>query len=124
MAKPGRPRIVETPEEFDRRVDEYVEDRRSAQRPITFTGMALFLGFVDRRSLYDYQDLPGFSPSVKRARAMVEAQYEENLHGQAVAGSIFALKNHGWTDRQEIAVTEAPTLHVILAGPAGATESP
>lgn len=110
----GRPRIIESPEEFDRLVDEYVDLRRSEGKPLLFTGMALHLGFVARQSLYDYQAVEGFSDSVKRARALVESQYEENLHGNAVAGSIFALKNHGWADHSSLSVTELPEIRVVM----------
>lgn len=102
LADAGRPRIIDSPEEFDRLVDEYVAKCREEDEPVTFTGMALHLGFVARQSLYDYQGYDGFSDSVRRARSLVEAEYEKRLAGNNVAGSIFALKNHGWSDRQEL----------------------
>jgi hypothetical protein len=74
--------------------------------PITITGLVLYLGFCSRQSMFDYQDHPDkpeFSDAIKRARLKVEAAYEKNLHGCAVAGSIFALKNMHWKDRSEIA---------------------
>lgn len=97
----GRPRVIASPEEFDQRVDAYVAKCRQDDEPVTFTGMALALGFCARQSLYDYQGYPGFSDSVKRARALVENEYEKRLHGTSPTGSIFALKNHGWRDRPE-----------------------
>jgi len=33
---------------------------------------------------------------------LVEAEYERRLHGNNVAGAIFALKNHGWSDKHEL----------------------
>lgn len=102
MAEVGRPRIVASPEEFDQKVDEYRDLCRAKEEPVTFTGMALHLGFCDRRSLYDYENYDGFSRSVKRARALVEWEYEKRLAGNNVAGAIFALKNHGWSDLQQI----------------------
>lgn len=101
----GRPRIIETPEEFERLVEEYRLDRKNEERPLTFAGMARHLGFADRRSFYDYAKRDGFSLSVKKAQILIEEQYEENLSGNNVAGSIFALKNHGWSDKQELAHT-------------------
>lgn len=103
MAHPGgRPRIVKTPELFDAKVQEYREECEARGEPITFTGMALHLGFADRRSFYDYAANPQFSLSVKKAQALVEREYEKRLHGQNVAGAIFALKNHGWSDRTDL----------------------
>jgi hypothetical protein len=32
----------------------------------------------------------------------MEAHYESKLNGQYSSGAIFALKNFGWTDKQEI----------------------
>ncbi len=91
------------PETFDRLVDEYVAKCDENDEPVTFTGMALALGFVERKSLYRYGDRPEFGPSVKRARMIVESRYEKHLFvkGGQVAGAIFALKNHGWRDKPE-----------------------
>lgn len=104
----GRPRTIESPEEMDRLVDEYVESRRELvaetglPHPITLTGLILYMGLSSRQSLDQYAQYEGFNDSVKRAKLTVESQYEENLHGQSASGSIFALKNMGWTDRQEL----------------------
>ena len=71
----------------------------------TITGLAFFLGFASRQSLYDYEKDGRFSYIIKRARLKIEQNYEEMLQvgsGQA-AGQIFALKNMGWTDKTEIA---------------------
>ena len=99
--KGGRPPIIASSEEFDTLVEEYRTLCTEQKIPVTFTGMALHLGFASRRSFYDYEKREGFSHSVKRARMLVEAEYERRLHGNNVAGAIFALKNHGWSDRQE-----------------------
>jgi len=105
--KVGRPRIVDTPEAFDAKVDEYHALCAEAKVPVTFTGMAIHLGFADRQSFYDYQKQPEFSCSVKRARALVEMSYERRLSSSNPVGAIFALKNHGWTDKQRVEHTGA-----------------
>jgi hypothetical protein len=107
MGKLGRPPIVATPEEFDARVDAYASQCKENDEPLTFTGMALALGFSERTAMYKYVKKEEFYHSVKRAIALVEAQYEKRLSGQNVAGAIFALKNHGWSDRQELEHTGA-----------------
>lgn len=100
--KGGRPRIIKSPEEFDRLVEEYRECCRIDEEPMTFTGMALHLGFSHRQALYEYANYDGFSDSVRKARTLIECEYEKRLQGSTqVAGSIFALKNHGWSDKQE-----------------------
>ena len=45
----------------------------------------------------------------------MEERYEQQLSGNNVAGSIFALKNHGWSDKQEVEVTEKK--YVVYATP-------
>lgn len=74
--------------------------------PATITGLVLFLGFVNRQSLTDYQDYPDrpeFSDIIKKARSRVEHAYELSLDRDKPTGAIFALKNMGWKDRSEVA---------------------
>lgn len=105
--KGGRPRIIESPEQFDRLVSEYAAECKKDKRPVTFSGLAFSLGFGSRYSLYDYAEYEGFSHSVKRAQLLIETMYEERLSGQNVAGAIFALKNHGWSDSKTLEHTGA-----------------
>ena len=98
--------FYETPEALEEACDRYFIDCKEENRPITITGLALALGFADRQSLYDYNERPGFSCIIKKARFRVENAYEEKLSGNSVAGPIFALKNIGtkgnWSDKQEV----------------------
>lgn len=71
----------------------------------TVTGLALFLGFCDRQSMYDYQEKPEFSCTIKRARTFIENEYEKMLHNGQCTGAIFALKNMGWKDKTEQEIT-------------------
>lgn len=82
-------------------VDAYVAQMREEERPITWTGMALHLGFYGRQELDNYAEYEGFSDAVKRAKQTVALAYEERLHGNSPTGAIFALKNMGWSDKQE-----------------------
>lgn len=71
--------------------------------PATITGLALFLGFCNKSSLYDYaKKSDEFSLPIKRALSMVEHGYELNINGKNAAGPIFALKNFGWKDEQHV----------------------
>lgn len=105
----GRPRKYATPEEFDAAVNAYVAERVADEKPLTWTGLALALGFACRASIDEYEKYDGFSYSVKRAKTLVEASYEERLAmGEgSPAGSIFALKNFGWKDKQGVELTGA-----------------
>lgn len=76
--------------------------------PVTQTGMALFLGFKSRQSLYDYErrltdeHRDDFAYVIGYARTLVEMDYEKRLDATSVHGAIFALKNMGWKDRSEV----------------------
>ena len=113
----GRPRKYSDPVDFDMMVDCYVAECELNKEPLTVTGLALYLGFADRQSLYDYGKREGFEAfacSVKRARQLVEHDYEKAMrNGEAPAGNIFGLKNMGWKDKQEY---EVKPMSVIING--------
>jgi hypothetical protein len=109
----GRPPMYKSPEELQSQIDGYFADAfkmdPSMQMMVpnpsfipTITGLCLHCGFESRQSFYAYEDKPEFSYTIKRARMMIEMEYEKRLHGNSNAGAIFALKNFGWTDKQEI----------------------
>jgi hypothetical protein len=100
---PGRPRKIKSPEEMDRLVDNYIAMCRAADEPILLTGMILSLGLSSRDAFDEYLNYEGFSNPVKRAKMFVEMEYEKRLNtASAAAGPIFALKNFGWKDKQEV----------------------
>ena len=105
----GRPRLYDTPEQFETKVYEYQKHCEAASEPVTWTGLALFLGFSSRQSIDEYQNYDGFSDSVKKAKTFVEYHYELRLNGERPTGAIFALKNMGWSDKQEIEHSEKVT---------------
>lgn len=74
---------------------------RYPEKP-SITGLALYLGFESRQSLYDYLEKPEFSYYIKKALLHVENTYEKGLWDGKVVGPVFALKNMGWTDKQEV----------------------
>jgi len=112
----GRPPIFDTNEELQSKIEEYFEKglkkrtvligKAPNQQAIeievpTITGLALYLGFESRQSFYDYEKREGFSYTIKRARTIIEQEYEEQLQHGSTTGAIFALKNMGWTDKIE-----------------------
>lgn len=98
----ARPRIISSPEEFDERVDSFLAQCRVEESPVTLTGLILHLGLSSRESLDEYGRRPEFSDSVKYAKLLIENGYEKKLHEQSCTGPIFALKNFGWKDKQDI----------------------
>lgn len=99
----GRPPKFDTPEQLEQAIKEYFTNDN---KPFTITGIALWLGFCDRQSLYDYEKKPEFSCMIKEARLRVENAYEEKLSANNPTGSIFALKNMGWRDKVETGFTD------------------
>ena len=101
--KPGRPLIYETVEELQKRIDDFFEDRIQKKIPPTVAGLALWLGFSSRFSLYDYKERAEFSHTIKEAIARIEDYAEQIIltPGAAATGAIFWLKNHRWTDKTE-----------------------
>ena len=110
----GQPPKYSSPEELDIKVQEYLAEIKLNSEPATITGLALYLGFCSRQSFYDYENLKEFSYTIKKARLTIESKYEIALHGGNASGPIFALKNLGWSDKQEIkqdlTVTGAPNI--------------
>jgi|SRR5882672_6391546 len=115
----GRPPIYDDPEKLEHECLKYFDNCRRERTiegqletftPVdywvikpTVTGLALFLGFADKTTLYEYRDKKNFSYSIKRALTQIEQYHEEGLCDNNVAGRIFALKNMGWSDRHETA---------------------
>ena len=127
----GRPPLFENPEDLENKVLEYFEwiqgeyEERQGERITekkdgsiitetytywftirervtpSITGLAMFLGFESRQSMYDYLKKDGFSYSIKKALLKVENNYEMGLWQEKPTGAIFALKNMGWVDKTE-----------------------
>ena len=112
----GRPPEYNDPIKLQSEIDRYFEEGVTVKKVIvgkppnqqvievpvpTITGLAYFIGFESRQSFYDYEEKPAFTYTIKRARLFIEREYEELLQTGNTTGAIFALKNFGWTDRQE-----------------------
>ena len=99
MADVGRPLIFSTPNELQKYISAFFQEETGR---ITISGLAYYLGFESRQSFYDYEKRPEFSYTIKRARLFIENEYEKLLISNNTTGAIFALKNFGWSDKQEI----------------------
>lgn len=113
----ARPRKYDKAQALQKKIDEYFnsgvkkrlvevgrgEAKKVIEIPVpTITGLVLFCGFADRQSFYAYEQHEEFSYTIKRARTMIEREYEEQLQISGGSGPIFALKNFGWVDKQEV----------------------
>ena len=127
----GRPVKYKTPQEMEEKIVEYFkscepklmtyEDDDGIEQPIiikgepyykqeppTKSGLALFLGFADRQSLYDYEKKKDFSCIIKRAKLALSEHHEKGLDKEKCTGHIFWLKCNGakepvneWNDKAE-----------------------
>lgn len=115
--KPGRPPVIETPEELVAAADRYFALCKRTKQPPTITGLALFLGYTSRQSLIDAANSRDglLSDAIKIQKSRVEEVYERNLHGAKAVGSIFALKNFGWKDKQDLELSGGLDLHLDSA---------
>ena len=124
--------IYSSPEDLNNKVNEYFEsvvpitdEKGNKEYRYTTTGLALFLGFSSRQSLYDYRDKEVdkkqvFSYIIKRALLVIENKYEEALSISSPTGAIFALKNMGWKDKSEVEsnvdLTMKPVEFLVING--------
>jgi hypothetical protein len=121
-SKAGQPLAFKTAKELEDKVDEFFtsddaflinfkdgeEERTFAP---TISGLALYLN-VDRRTLVNYSNKEEYFPTIRKARARVEAHLEKKLFGNNVTGLIFNLKNNfDWKDKSEIAQTNVEVSH-------------
>lgn len=86
-------------EELQEAISQFFQENN---KHITISGLAYYLGFESRQSFYDYEKNAKFSYTIKRARLFIENEYEKLLASGNVTGAIFALKNFGWSDKQEV----------------------
>ena len=120
----GRPTLYNTVEELQVQIDIYFNERcgtfplkdkdgtiilNKQGEPIydiippTVCGLAFHLGYASRQSIYDLEKRDDeFSYTIKRALLRCEMFAEEQLYGNRPVGAIIALKNRGWSDKQEI----------------------
>jgi transcriptional regulator of met regulon len=73
--------------------------------PYTITGLAMALDTY-RQTLLNYEVKEEFMDTIKKAKQRVENYAELRLMKGDLfpASAIFALKNHGWKDQQEIKI--------------------
>ncbi len=95
----GRPPKYNSLEEMQDAIDEYFADNPESP---TQTGLALALGFESRQSLFDYKEKDEFSYTIKKAFARIDEKHEQRLYDSSNSGSIFYLKNRGWSDNMKL----------------------
>jgi hypothetical protein len=103
MAEPvGRPLKWKTVEDLQAQIDAYFTD--TPKEEWTITGLAIALD-TSRKVLVEYVGRDDYSNAVKKAKMKIENGYEIDLKKHGRSGTIFALKNFNWSDKQELDVT-------------------
>ena len=75
------------------------KETKEQERP-TYCGLAYSLGYCSLQSLRENaKSGTSISLPIKTALLRIDITYEKALHGNCPTGSIFALKNRGWTDK-------------------------
>ena len=95
----GRPVKFQSLEELNSKIEAYFADTK--EEDLTITGLALALE-TSRETLMNYEERPEFFDAIKKAKDRIHNAYEKDLRRKGRSGDIFALKNFGWTDKQEI----------------------
>ena len=102
----ARPRKIRSVKQFEELAEAYFAECEGKGEPVLLTGLIRALGLACRDSLDEYGRREEFSYSVKKAKLRCELEYEKALHGPHPPGAIFALKNFGWSDRQDVEITQ------------------
>ena len=102
----GRPFKFKSVNEIESISKEYFKKCDNEGIPYTITGLALALGTY-RDVLLDYANRAHNQPedlsdAIKTAKEKVVNYAETKLFSTTPTGAIFALKNHGWSDKQEL----------------------
>lgn len=102
MSNPvGRPLKFQSVESLQKQIDAFFVECDAKGDPYTITGLALALD-TTRQMLCEYEDRAEFQDTIKKAKARVENYAEKRLYAGQPTGPIFALKNFGWSDKQEL----------------------
>jgi hypothetical protein len=100
--KVGRPKAFGTPKDLVKVLNEYFSTTKEEE--ITITGLCIALR-INKDTFYEYMKKDKYKDIINEARMLVENSYELSLRKYGRSGDIFALKNFGWKDKQELEQT-------------------
>lgn len=113
--KNTKPFKFKTIKDLEKGIEAYFERCNEEGEPLTVTGLALALD-TSRQTLMEYQVRDGYGDIVRRAKLRIEHACELRLIARGNGGDIFAMKNFGWSDKQEIEHSGDSLLKVELTG--------
>jgi hypothetical protein len=94
----GRPRLFNSAEEIESKINQYKQYLKNSKKPPTMAGLAYYLG-MDRISLYNYSKKDEYFNTIKKYRDWVAMNWEEYSIDKGHGGIVFMLKNYGYTDK-------------------------
>lgn len=95
----AKKRTYTDPNELRNAVNEYFEEADNNESPYTISGLCLHIGF-SRDMFFKHGHDGEFGDVIQQARLLIEQQHEIRLlTTKKPTGTIFALKNLGWSDR-------------------------
>jgi hypothetical protein len=92
-------RKFNTPQEMQEKMEHYFSVTPIDE--LTLTGLVLALE-TNKTTLANYQQKPEYEDIIAHAKLVIEHSYELSLRKRGRTSDIFALKNFGWSDRQEV----------------------
>ena len=118
----GRPAKYSNLDELQAIIDDFFAACEAKEEPITITGLALALD-TTRETLCDIEKgnaevykNPEFSDAIKRAKLRCQNYAEKQMYtAKSANGPIFALKNYGWKDKQEIEQNTSGKIEVVFS---------
>lgn len=130
----GRPLAFQSVEELQTKIDEYFAycDNKTKEihseklgdmivpdpEPYTMSGLAVSLG-IDRRTLLNYESKDEFFPTIKKAKARVEADLDRRMNTKETftPGNIFTAKNNfGWKEEGKTTNVQVNNFIPLLGG--------
>ena len=109
----GRPKSFETVEQLQDTIERYKQYLKEDKKPPTIAGLAYYTG-IDRTTLYTYKEKDEYYNIIKKFVDWILMEYEETAIQKGGAGIIFLMKNYGYSDKCEMAVTGIASLEAQL----------
>lgn len=118
----GRPPIYTNPDDMQDKIDLYFMKCETKKKPATVPGLAYFLGFADKTSLWDYTQKLEFTHTILRAKTRIEIERAEKVVDPELRnarGIMFDLSaNFNWKEKTAIEHEGLPippsTLSVVM----------
>ena len=95
----GQIKKYKTGQELSEAIDKYFDTVPVNEQ--TRAGLFVFLG-ITKPTWYSYEKQEEFREVIEFATLRLESKYELQLNEKSRPGDIFALKQYGWTDKQEV----------------------